>query len=219
MHIGKLIRLKRKQAGLTLADIADQIEGYDTGNLSRFERGEQNISSEKLRVIAKIFNISLPELYQELEQFEDERSLNDNSNTVPGPIVRGLVPLISWVQAGNWHEAEDIYHPGEAEDYLPCPAAHGKQSFALRVEGDSMTAPHGKSYPEGCIIFVDPDQRGGIVSGDKVIAKLNGDNAVTFKVFIEDAGIKFLKPLNQQYPTINEPFRILGKVIGKWESE
>jgi SOS-response transcriptional repressor LexA len=82
-----------------------------------------------------------------------------------------------------------------------------------------MTSPHGKSYPEGCIIFVDPDQRGGIVSGDRVIAKLNGADAVTFKVYIEDAGRRFLKPLNTQYPPIIEEFRILGKVIGKWEPE
>ena len=79
-----------------------------------------------------------------------------------------------------------------------------------------MTAPHGKTFPEGMIIFVDPEQRGGIVSGDKVIAKLKGENAVTFKVFIEDGGKKFLKPLNPTYPLITEEFQILGKVIGGW---
>jgi SOS-response transcriptional repressor LexA len=140
-------------------------------------------------------------------------------NVFEGPDIRGLVPLISWIQAGTWHEAEDLYEPGDAELHLPCPTSHGIHTYALRVEGDSMTSPHGKSYPDGCIIFVDPDQRGGVVSGGRVIAKLNGDNAVTFKVYIEDAGRRFLKPLNTQYPPIIEEFRILGKVIGKWEPE
>jgi SOS-response transcriptional repressor LexA len=92
-------------------------------------------------------------------------------------------------------------------------------SYALRVHGDSMTAPYGRSYPDSSIIYVDPDQRGGVVSGDRVIAKINGDNQVTFKVFVEDAGRRFLKPLNPSYPVITDPFRILGKVIGTWIPE
>lgn len=141
------------------------------------------------------------------------------SNVSEGPDIRGYVPLISWVQAGSWHEAEDHYLPGDAEEFLPCPVSHGLGTYALRVAGDSMTATHGKSYPEGCVIYVDPSQAGGVGSGDRVIAKINGDAKVTFKQFIDDAGVKFLKPLNPQYPTIHDPFRIIGKIIGKWEDE
>jgi SOS-response transcriptional repressor LexA len=140
-----------------------------------------------------------------------------SANIQPGPDVRGYVPIINWVQAGSWVDVED---PDVAEsDWLPCPSSHGPHSYALRVEGDSMTSSYGKSYPDGCIIFVDPDQRGGVASGERVIAKLNGDNKVTFKVFVQDAGRRFLKPLNPQYPMIEEPFCILGKVIGNWEPE
>jgi SOS-response transcriptional repressor LexA len=142
-----------------------------------------------------------------------------DNNVSASPEMRGDVPVISDVQAGAWHEAIDLFEPGYAEDYLPCPSPHGPRTFALRVEGDSMTAPYGKSYPAGCIIYVDPDQIGGIANGDRVVAKINGDNGVTFKVFIEDAGKKFLKPLNPQYPSITESFRILGKVIGKYEPD
>lgn len=140
-------------------------------------------------------------------------------NTAPGPDVRGLIPVISWVQAGAWHEAEDHYLPGEAAEWRPCPTSHGLRTYALRVHGDSMTAQFGKSYPAGCLIFVDPDQAGGVVSGDRVIAKLNGDAQVTFKVFVEDAGRRFLKPLNPQHPVITDKFRVIGKVIGKWEDD
>lgn len=140
-------------------------------------------------------------------------------NVYTGPETKGLVPVVSWVKAGSWAEAEDPFEPGEADEFMLCPVNHGMHTFALRVQGDSMTSPHGKSYPAGCVIYVDPDQRGGVVSGDKVIAKLRGENAVTFKVFIEDAGKRFLKPLNTQYPPIIDEFRILGKIIGKWEDE
>ena len=148
-----------------------------------------------------------------------DRWFDTEENTSQGPDITGLIPLISWVAAGTWNEAIDIFEPGDAEEFLPCPTSHGSRTYALRVEGDSMTAPYGKSYPPGCIIFVDPDQRGGVVNGDRVIAKLNGDNAVTFKVFVEDSGKKFLRALNPQYPSITGEFRILGRVIGKWEPE
>lgn len=136
----------------------------------------------------------------------------------PGPDVRGHVPLISWVQAGSWNHAEDPLQPGDADEWLPCPASHGRRSYALRVRGDSMTSPHGKTYPEGCIIFVDPDQKSP-PNGARIIAKLSGSDEVTFKVLVMDAGRTWLKPLNPQHPPILEEFRVLGTVIGKWEDE
>lgn len=149
-------------------------------------------------------------------------TVNDEAatyNASPGPDTRGLVPVISWVKAGAWHDVEDVYLPDESIELLPCPSSHGLRTYALRVEGESMTASHGKSYPAGSVIYVDPDQSGGVVSGDKVIAKINGDSKVTFKVYVEDAGTRFLRPLNTQYPTITDEFRIIGKVIGTWIPE
>jgi SOS-response transcriptional repressor LexA len=140
-------------------------------------------------------------------------------NVYAGPDTRGLVPVISWVQAGHWHDAEMHDLPDDELEWRPCPISHGVQTYALRVEGDSMTAQYGKSYPAGSIIYIDPDQAGGVVSGNSVIAKINGDAKVTFKVFIEEAGKRYLKPLNPQYPMITDPFRIIGKVIGTWIDE
>lgn len=139
-------------------------------------------------------------------------------NVSPAPDIKGRIPLISYVQAGAWDEAVDIYEPGYAERWLPFLKNNGEKTFALRVEGDSMTAPYGKSYPAGCIVFVDPERRAPI-SGERIIAKLEGSNQVTFKVFVEDAGHRWLKPLNPQHPPVMEPFRVVGTVIGKWEDD
>lgn len=143
----------------------------------------------------------------------------DHTNTTELEIHSSViksVPVISWVQAGEWYEAVDNGHPGEADRYVPCPKAHSNYSFALIVQGDSMTSLTGRSYPEGAIIYVDPELRGGVVPGDRVIAKLKGADAVTFKQLASDGSHLYLKPLNPSYPPIFEEFVVLGKVIGMW---
>lgn len=128
------------------------------------------------------------------------------------------VPVISWVSAGMFDEAIDIHQPGVAEYWAECPKRCSEGTFALVVRGDSMTAQQGKSYPDGCLIFVDPDKRTPY-TGQRVVAKTKNDNSATFKVFIEDAGKRWLKPLNDSYPNIYEEFTIIGTVVGKWEDD
>ena len=141
-----------------------------------------------------------------------------HSNTEDGPPVTGSVPLISWVQAGSWNDASDPYEPGDSEMRIPSLKPQSSWAYALRVRGDSMTAPYGKSYPEGCIIIVEPERRSP-VNGERVIAKLDGSSDVTFKVYKEEDGRRWLQPLNPTHEPIREPFRVLGTVTGKWEEE
>jgi SOS-response transcriptional repressor LexA len=141
-----------------------------------------------------------------------------NDNTSPGPRLFEEVPVISWIKAGEWSGASDPLQPGDAERWLPCPVRHGIHTFALNVRGDSMTASHGRSYPAGCVIFVDPDLRSP-VNGQRIIAKLNGADDVTFKVYKEEDGRRWLQPLNTSHEPIRDPFRVIGTVIGKWEDE
>lgn len=130
----------------------------------------------------------------------------------------GKVPLISWVQAGAWCEANFELHDGES--WLSCPVPISESGYALKVQGDSMTNPGpGRSYPTGCIIFVDPEAEAK--AGDRVIARVPRTNEATFKVLVEDAGRQFLKPINPQYPIIDitEETHICGKVVGSFIPE
>lgn len=142
----------------------------------------------------------------------------DNRNVQTGPSVVAQIPLISWVQAGAFCESPDLFQPGDAETYLPTFKKMGVHSYALRVVGDSMTAQGGSpnSYPEGSIIFVDPDK--SPVNGSPVVAKIHEDEAATFKIYSTDAGKHFLRPINPQYPTIEmtEGMHICGVVVGVW---
>lgn len=173
---------------------------------------------KRLDQIASYFGISAREL-----QFPNEAREPDSlyasysilGNVGPAPDVAGDVPLISWVTAGTWNPAESPYTMSDVQR-IPCSKRHSPGSYALRVEGDSMTSPFGISYPDGCIIFVDPEKLSP-TNGQHIIAKLVGEDNVTFKAFVRDAGRLFLKALNPGYPIIVDEFRVLGTVIGKWE--
>jgi SOS-response transcriptional repressor LexA len=169
--------------------------------------------------------LGLPSRWFDLEEQQREtRHLSlvegQQSNVEPASAVQagGGVPLISWIKAGDWGEAVDNLQPGEAEAWIPSIKAHSARAFALRVRGDSMTAPHGRSYPEGCIIIVEPERRLP-VNGERIVAKLEGSSEVTFKVYKEEDGRRWLQPLNTSHEPIRAPFKVLGTVIGKWEDE
>lgn len=137
--------------------------------------------------------------------------LESNVREVTGRF--GKVPLISWVRAGAWCEANFEQH--DDETWLSCPVAISDSGYALKVLGDSMTNPGpGRSYPTGCIIFVDPEAE--TKTGDRVIARVPRTNEATFKILVEDAGRQFLRPINPQYPIIDitEETHICGKVVG-----
>lgn len=141
---------------------------------------------------------------------------HNSDNTSPA-VIEGYVPLISYVQAGEWAEAIDLYEPGFAEQVRATTVPHSMSTFALRVDGDSMTLPagvQGKSFPHGMIIFVDPERDADI--GDYVVAKHNGDGQVTFKRLMTEEGRPVLVPLNPDrvaYPVLRDEFDIIGRVI------
>lgn len=144
-----------------------------------------------------------------------EMSSSSTSNIEPAPFLRGKVPLISWIAAGDWCEANDPYPPGEAEMWLQVSANYGVRSYGLRVRGESMLP----RFREGEIIIVDPDARAD--SGNYVIARKDGSKEVTFKQLVIEGDAIYLKPLNPQWPDpiikIDGDWHICGKVVCKME--
>jgi SOS-response transcriptional repressor LexA len=126
-------------------------------------------------------------------------AVDASDNLHPGPELKGRVPLISWVQAGEWNSVVDNFHPGHADEWIETTVPVRQHTYALRVNGDSMTNPSGSpSFPHGIIIIVEPEVEA--IPGAFVVVRQNNDEECTFKQLVKDAGVFFLKPLNPAYP-------------------
>ena len=170
--------------------------------ISRYETGNRSPSKQTLQKMAKILQVTVEQLTSRFRNVE------------PAVLKTGrAVPLISWVQAGHWHEPEDHFRPGEGEGEPVPSSTKDENAFALRVIGDSMEP----EFREGDIVIVSPNSEP--VTGDFVIAKVAGE--VTFKQLHIYLNKLVLKPLNDAYEPIeiarNEgvEVRIIGKVVEK----
>lgn len=210
MEIGQIIRTARKAKKLSLEQLANQVDS-DTGNLSRLERGQQGTTPEKLKRILEVLGIKLAQAGQGMDSPQDSGMSNVQMALQPSRGSREY-PLISWVIAGEWAESCDNFHPGDAETWLASTENAGENGFWLDVRGDSMTCAGNPSFPEGSRILVMPEA--DLVSGKYYVVKLeNGES--TFKQYIEDAGLRYLRPLNPSYRTIqiDGDCKVIGRVI------
>lgn len=211
-------------------DIHKQLKGFGvhktTQAVSKWLNGEAIAETDSMQALSSWLRVRREWLeYGVMPKVKDSKALETSlpskaeSNVMDLHRPLSRVPLLSWVQAGPWCEAANL-EAHEVDSWLSCPMPISPSGFALKVRGDSMTSlGSGRTYPAGCIIFVDPE----IVAqpGDRVVARVPRTNEVTFKILAEDAGRLFLRPINPQYPTIEitEETHVCGKVIGSFMPE
>ncbi|MEX3628445.1 MAG: XRE family transcriptional regulator [Burkholderia sp.] len=171
--------------------------GWKTqGAVSQYLRGVIPLNLDALLKFAGVFGVApqsiSPRLAHKIAGVP-AGEVGQSDNVQPGPEIRGKVPLISWVQAGDFSEVVDLLHPGEAFEWIETTVQPRAHTFALRVHNDSMEP----DFPAGTILIVEPELDAH--AGDFIIAK-NGDEEATFKQLVRDGGDWYLKPLNPRYP-------------------
>ncbi|MEE9411653.1 MAG: S24 family peptidase [Methylococcales bacterium] len=146
---------------------------------------------------------------------DEPHELDNQPNTLKGPTIHRQLPLINWVQAGNWTEINTSDEQFEVLEYYPCPIKCSPRSFVLRVQGSSMEP----KFTDGDLIFVDPDVEA--VHGKFVVVQLNDTNQATFKQLIVENNQQFLRAVNPDWPqriiAIEEEATICGVVVFKGE--
>lgn len=220
MNIGQIIKERRKALNLTQAQVGDYF-GIHSVSVSEWERGLSKPEQDKLPGLARLLKTTVNHLLTGVEDVNAaERKLDYNAVAVEN---RGKLPLISWVQAGEWSDIVDNFHPGDAEDWIACPFKHSEQSFVLQVVGHSMYNPGGeKSYAPGEYIAVDPKKEA--INKSMVVVRVDHEEKATFKqLLIDSEGTMMLQALNPSHVprimTVPEGSRIVGVVIGKWVPE
>ena len=168
---------KRLKKALAEADIAEwgagsflaKTTGKTPKAASKWLNAETMPGRDSMLAIAKELRVNV-EWLQYGAQSVGERP---SAYAVESPVFS--IPLISQVSAGVWCESPDEFQPGDAEEWLPRPKNAGDRTFALAVDGDSMTSqiPGQRSYPHGTIIYVDPDKP--YSNGSRVVGRANGN--------------------------------------------
>lgn len=122
--------------------------------------------------------------------------------------------MISWVAAGMWQESCDNFQPGSADEWLASTVNAGPHGYWLEVEGDSMISTTEYSFVPGTRLLIQPEGF-DLISGKFYVAKLLSTGETTFKKYIRDAGIEYLRPLNPIYQTIvvGDGVQIIGRVV------
>ncbi len=125
------------------------------------------------------------------------------------PRLLNWTPVLEWNDLLNGLIAEGAVN--RSAEFVPINYEVSPDTFALKIEDDTMDAPIGVSFPKGTIIIVDPSHIP--THSSFVIASLGTDQAKPiFKQLIYEGHRKFLKPLNPRYE--GKEFPENGKILG-----
>jgi len=131
-----------------------------------------------------------------------------------------IVPLVNLDEALSFCCRSPDEGAFSASEWVPCVGVYGPRTYAIRIEGESMSSvTQGvKGYEPGTIIYVDPDKT--FRNGVKVIAKISPEEAV-FRVLSYDGKRRYLRPINPQFPTIEiQPsMKICGVLVGSFSED
>lgn len=199
--IANNIRLARQRLGISQAVLSQQC-GWSKfpSRISNYERAAREPKGNNLQVIVRALNVSIDWLYED----HGSHLTPQVRDMVASYKAIKYVPLLQWDQITTYLSGVTV----RIKDMLPVSNIEGIRAFAVMVEGDSMEAPQGDSFTQGCTLIVDTEATP--ITRDYVIAYV--DNQPTFKQLIIDSGKRFLKPLNPRYPLTEKEFKILGVV-------
>lgn len=191
MQIKDLLQSRRKELGLTLADIAKACDVSES-TVSRWESGNiGDMKRSRIAALSKILKISPSTIVGSdgdddvVEEHHPEPKLP--RNVFPMPAMK-KVPIIGEIACGKPVFAAEEY--GELAE-LPV-GIHA--DFALKAKGDSMI---GARIHDGDVVFC---KSADIVDNGKVAAVIIDDEATLKRFYYyKDKNLVILKPENPEF--------------------
>lgn len=203
LEIGKRIKSRREQLGLTLEDISRQV-GVAKSTIQRYETGKIETPKQPVLLsVANVLQVSLDWLTGKTENLSPPISLPDN--ILPLPATRPI-PLLGNIACGTPILAQE-----NIEEMLEAPESlHA--DFALRCKGDSMV---GARIHNGDIVYI---RQQPVVDNGEIAAVLIDEEATLKRVYRYSDKL-VLTPENPAYEPLVftgselENIRILGKAV------
>lgn len=199
------VKARMAELHITQEQLAERI-GVTQGGLGHWLNGRREPSLDTINRI--LGELGMPQLVVTTTEHSNTREVAQTHR------ASREYPLISWVAAGAWADSGDQIHPAAAEVMIESEQNAGPHGYWLEVDGESMVSLSGFSFPPGVLILVQPEGF-DLVSGKLYIAKLLSTGETTFKQYIRDAGIEYLRPLNPAFRTleVNDNVRIIWRVV------
>lgn len=209
------LELKAQGKRLTQAAAAEQMGWQEQSAVSQYLNGRIALNFDAVFKFARLLDVKPTDIWPDLGHYEGFDYVPSSSPTYDlndeFRVVKNRVPLISWVQAGDWSEIVDNFEPGQADEWIDAPFHTNANTYALRIRGDSMEP----EFVHDDIIIVDPHKRAE--NGSYIVARLEDETESTFKQLQIDGSRQYLKPLNPRYPVlqVNGNMTICGVVRAK----
>lgn len=200
MKMNERIRARRKQLKLTQAALAN-LAGVNRVTVTGWEAGDYEPGGANLQALAIAMKCNPSWLLHGNGDPDEGNNLTNSSARRYG--IKSI-PLISWVQAGEWTDTVNSVMATSSPETIYTTAMVSDSAFALNVRGDSMTNPDGApSIPEGAIVVVDPNVVcSAELSGKIVVARIDGSSEATIKKYVVDGPLHYLVPLNPKYKVL-----------------
>ncbi len=187
--IGKRIEQRRKELGLTLDDIAQEI-GVSKSTIQRYEKGKiETIKLPVIEAIARAVQANPAWICGKSEEMEliAERA----GCSLPSNVIQlepmNKIPLVGRIACGTPILAEE-----NIEDYIDIPH-HIRADFALLCQGDSMI---NAGIQDGDMVYIRHQED---VENGQIAAVMVGDEEATLKRFYYDGKMLQLVPENSKY--------------------
>lgn len=214
------LREARTAAKLSQAAVAEAVN-MKQPSYQALESGKA-LNSKFLPAIAKVLGVDVYWLQtgNREDQVHDhrasERPFVPPAGTELVELIGEPIPVISWVQAGNWTPVMSSDLTNVIEWLPPFPGA-GKNGFGLIVKGLSMSPVF---RPNDRIVVNPTWQIDELNTGDLVVFSCDGDCEATFKELVAEGGRYWLRALNPEWPEkmmeLDQSCRLVGKVVGRY---
>ena len=208
-ELGRYLKSIRNIKDLSLREV-NKLTNISYTHLNMIENGKRNVTPALLRNLANLYNLDYIDLYEKagyIDLIENEKKSKIKTDILGNAVT--TIPIVGSVKAGyNYLAEENWIGTVDVETSL---VGDGKDFFALKVKGDSMSP----ILMENDIIIV--KRQDDFENSDIVVALINGDEATVKKAKRSDNSI-LLQPLNTNYEplifTNDEMKSIPVKIIG-----